>query len=188
MSAVNYLFTSERLGFRTWNEGDKPMFNAMNADPEVMRHFPSGPLSEEASTDFLVRLEDHYQKYGHQYFAADLLASGETVGFVGLAYQTYESPFTPAVDIGWRLKRSAWGKGYATEGAKVCLAFGFNTLDIDHIISTCIPQNQASENIMQKIGMKKVGEFDHPKLMDHPTMKTCVVYRINKEEYLNVKK
>ena len=174
-----YLFKSERLGFRNWTKNDLTEFAKINADLEVMEHFPK-PLTKKETSEFIDRLENHYTKNGYNYFATEVLENGELIGFIGLAFQDYKSEFTPAVDIGWRLKKSSWGKGFATEGAKKCLDFGFNNLNLDKIISTCTEQNSKSENIMKKIGMKKIGEFNHPKLKEFPEYEKCLCYEINK--------
>lgn len=173
----NYIFTSERLGFRNWSYTDLAAFAALNADEEVMEHFPK-PLTTDESKDFIRRLLDHYQKYGHSYYAVELLKTGEFIGFIGLAYQTYESDFTPATDIGWRLKKTAWGNGYATEGAKRCIKHAFTTLKKVKLISTCIIGNTKSENVMEKIGMTKVKTFKHPNLVGLPAYENCVLYEI----------
>lgn len=175
--AYKYLFTSERLGFRPWSSNDLENFAAMNADSTVMRHFPK-PLSREESEDFLDRLFKHYSKHRYCYFAAEVLETGELIGFIGLAYQTYESDFTPATDIGWRLKSSAWGKGYATEGAKRCLQYAFEDLNLEKVISTCPERNKASERVMQKIGMTRMGEFEHPNLQEYPDLQKCLLYEV----------
>jgi len=177
MTNINYIFQSQRLGFRPWAESDFEEFKRMNADPEVMRHSP-GTLSEEQSEGFFQRLQDHYAKHGFCYFATDLLETGELIGFIGFAYQDYESEFTPAIDIGWRLKTSAWGKGYATEGAKRCLEYGFEKLGLASVISVCIVRNEPSENVMKKIGMMRQGIFNHPRLVDYPDLENCVCYKM----------
>jgi RimJ/RimL family protein N-acetyltransferase len=170
-----YLFTSERLGFRTWRNSDLKEFAKLNADPQVMAHFPK-PLSKTESQDFIDRLKAHQDKHGFCYFATELLETGAFIGFIGLAYQNYKTQFTPAIDIGWRLSPPFWGKGFATEGAKRCLQFAFNDLNLGKIISTCIVQNKNSEKVMQKIGMSKIGLFNHPKLDAYPDMQRCVCY------------
>lgn len=177
---ANYLFSSERLGFRPWTQKDLEEFAAMNADPVVMEHFPK-PLTEEESAEFLERLFKHYAKHGYSYFAAEVLESKELIGFIGLAYQTFNSDFTPATDIGWRLKSSAWGSGYATEGAKRCLHYAFEDLHLKEVISTCPKSNIRSEHVMKKIGMQKMGEFDHPKLQEYPGIQRCVRYQLTME-------
>lgn len=175
----DYIFKSERLGFRNWTENDLTEFGKINADLEVMEHFPK-PLTEKETAEFIDRLKKHYTKNGFNYFATEILESGELIGFIGLAFQDYKTDFTPAVDIGWRLKKSAWGKGYATEGAKKCLQFAFNELNLEKIISTCTEKNSKSENVMKKIGMEKIGEFKHPKLKEYPEYEKCICYGINK--------
>lgn len=176
----DYIFRSRRLGFRNWTKEDLTEFAKINADPEVMEHFPK-PISKEETAEFIDRLKKHYQKNGFNYFAAEILDSGELIGFIGLAFQDYKSEFTPAVDIGWRLKKSAWGKGYATEGAKKCLEFAFQKLNLETVISTCIEKNSKSENVMKKVGMEKIGEFKHPKLKDYPDYEKCFCYGITKK-------
>ncbi|MBQ4915871.1 GNAT family N-acetyltransferase [Maribacter sp. MMG018] len=175
----DYLFKSERLGFRNWIKNDLTPFAKINADPEVMAHFPK-PLTKEETSKLIDRLQQHYLKNGYTYFAAEILNTGELIGFIGCLYQDYKTDFTPAVDIGWRLKKSSWGNGYATEGAKKCLEFAFNDLSIDKVIAVCTLQNSASENVMKKIGMQKVGEFDHPKPKVYPEHEKCICYEINK--------
>ena len=81
-------------------------FAELNANEEVMEHFPA-PLTRQETADFIERLQDHYEKYGHNYFAVEILESGDFIGFIGVVHQTYETEFTPAVDIGWRLKPSS---------------------------------------------------------------------------------
>jgi len=180
-----YIFTSERLGFRNWTESDLTEFAKINADLKVMEHFPK-PLTETETAEFIQRLKKHYEKNGFNYFATEILESKEFIGFIGLAFQDYKTDFTPAVDIGWRLKRSAWGKGFATEGAKKCLDFAFNNLNLNKIIATCTKKNSKSENVMKKIGMKKIGEFNHPKLKEYPEYETCICYEINKKDWRQI--
>jgi len=172
-----YIFKSERLGFRNWLMDDLEDFAALNADVEVMEHFPK-PLTKAETESFILRLQQHYDQYGHNYFATEILETGELIGFIGLAYQVYKTAFTPATDIGWRLKKSAWGKGYATEGAKKCLAYAFDELKLGSIISTCTLKNIRSERVMQKVGMTKMGTFNHPNLKDYPDYEKSVWYEI----------
>lgn len=179
---MNYLFSSERLGFRNWTMDDLEVLAGMNADEEVMEHFPETKTREE-TTAFIGRLQEHYDKHGYTYFAVDLKENKELLGFVGLAWQTYETEFTPATDIGWRLKKTAWGKGYATEGAKRCLQYAFEDIKLDQVIAVCTVDNWKSANVMKKIGMKKIGEFKHPELKAFPDYERCFCYAIQKSEY-----
>ena len=100
------------------------------------------------------------------------------IGFIGLAYQKYESPFTPAIDIGWRLDPGYWGRGLATEGAKASLEYGLKELKLPQIIAVAVEQNLPSIRVMEKIGLKKVGKFKHPKLKEYPDLEACVAYGI----------
>ena len=179
-----YIFTSERLGFRNWTEEDLPEFTKINADVEVMEYFPK-LLTESETYTFIKRVQTDYKKHGYNYFACEIIETGEFIGFIGLAYQDFEAIFTPTVDIGWRLKQSAWGKGYASEGAKRCLEFAFNDLNLERIISTCTLQNNKSEHVMKKIGMKKKTTFNHPKLKAYPAYEKCVMYEIRKNDFIS---
>jgi RimJ/RimL family protein N-acetyltransferase len=176
-----YIFTSDRLGFRNWHAGDLAEFARMNADVDVMEHFPK-PLTQHESAELMERLQDHYEKHGYTYFVAEIKKTGTFIGFIGLAYQEFETEFTPATDIGWRLKKAAWGKGYATEGAKRCLAFAFKDLKLERVISTCTISNTNSENVMRKIGMAKKGAFKHPELSEYPNVEQCIWYEIGNKE------
>lgn len=174
----NYILTSSRLGFRLFQDSDLDRFAELNADPEVMRFFPN-KLSRDEVSDYMKRINDHYKKHGHCYYAVDRLDKNEFIGFIGLAYQNYEVPFCPCTDIGWRLHRSAWGNGFATEGAKACLEYAFERLGKTEIYSTAPAVNLRSINVMKKIGMKFEDTFEHPKLLDNDRLRECVFYKIS---------
>jgi len=175
-----YLFKSERLGFRNWTEKDIPDMAKINADSKVMEFFPSLPNKEETE-QFVDRMVHQFSENGFCYFAVDKLENIEFIGFIGIAAQIFESEFTPCVDIGWRLAQKEWGKGYASEGAKQCLEFAFNEVNLNEVISICTENNSRSEKVMKKIGMKKIGEFVHPKLKDHSKYRNCICYHIDKK-------
>lgn len=166
---------TERLRFRNWRSDDLDDLIEMNSDPEVMRHFPA-TLSKEENEAFLNRLIKGYEENGHTYYATERLDTGECIGFIGLARQTYEAAFTPCVDIGWRLKRGAWGQGFATEGARACLDFARDELKLEAVYSVAVVQNIPSINVMRKIGMKYDHHFFHPALVDYPDLEKCAVY------------
>lgn len=180
--ADSYLIKTERLGLRNWESKDLDPMATINADPEVMEFFPKRATKKETAL-FIKRMQENYNDHGFCYFAVDVLATNEFIGFVGLLKQTYESPFTPCVDIGWRLKKSSWGKGYATEGAKACLEYGFHELGLESIYSVASVINTKSTNVMRKIGMTKLLEFDHPKILNFKKIKRCEVYRLLAEEH-----
>lgn len=180
-SHMDYIIKTERIGLRNWRESDLGGLSEMNSDPEVMRYFPNA-LTHEGSIDMLKKLQDHVETHGYTYFLAEKLDTQEFLGFVGLAYQTYETAYTPFVDIGWRLKKTAWGKGYASEAARACLAYAFNSLGIQEVFSVTPIPNKASIKVMEKIGMKKIAEFEHPKIeVGHP-LRTCVLYKIENQD------
>ncbi|MDX1332539.1 MAG: GNAT family N-acetyltransferase [Robiginitalea sp.] len=180
--AGRFLFTSPRLGFRNWEEADLDVLARLNADPEVMRYFPA-PLTREESRSMLVQLQEHFASRGYTYYATELLSTGEFVGLIGLKYQEYTATFTPATDIGWRLRKEFWGQGYASEGAKRCLDHAFEDLGLNRVVSVCPALNTASERVMRKIGMQRQGEFEHPGLQGSARLNPCVWYEV-KNTYL----
>ncbi len=177
----DYLFQSERLGFRNWVKQDLQPMYSICSDPKVMAYFPS-MLTLEDTSAFINRMMIEFDQKGYCYFATDHLQTGELIGFIGLSYKTFESDFTPCVDIGWRLSTQYQGKGLATEGAKRCLEFGFEELEIKSIISMAPEINLPSINVMQKIGMKFDKSFNHPALQKEPRLQKCVLYKINSNE------
>jgi RimJ/RimL family protein N-acetyltransferase len=172
-----YLFTSERLGFRLWEEKDTEEMFLINQNPMVMEFFPD-LMSEEQTNTFILKMNDMYHQHGYCYFAVDILDNQSFIGFIGLAWQTYDAFFTPCVDIGWRIATQAWNKGYATEGARRCLEFARQNMGITKIYAVAPKINTKSERIMINIGMQKAGEFDHPFLTRDQRLQRCVVYEI----------
>lgn len=172
-----YIFTSQRLGFRKWSEADIEPFAAINADPDVMKYFPNILTLEETSV-FVDRIHASFSKYNYCFYAVDILKSQEFIGFIGFMWQTFEANFTPCAEIGWRLKKQVWNQGLATEGATRCLQYGFNELNFKEVYSFTATINKPSERIMQKISMQKIGEFDHPKLAKEDVLCRHVLYKI----------
>jgi RimJ/RimL family protein N-acetyltransferase len=168
-----------RLLLRAWREEDLTPFAELNRDPAVMEHFP-GLLSREESDDLASRIRLHFERYGFSFWAVEEKAAG-FIGMVGLVSTRYEAHFTPAIEIGWRLASSAWGRGYATEAALACLAFGFEELQREEIVSMTIPRNHRSRRVMEKIGMQRseADDFDHP-LVEAGPLKRHVLYRLTR--------
>lgn len=176
---MEYLFTSERLGFRNWIDSDIDKMTAVSADPEVMEFFPS--VKTKAMTeDFIKNMKSAFEKKGYCYYPVEILDTKEFIGFIGLIDQTYNSPFTPNVDVGYRLGKAFWGKGYATEGAKRCIEYGFNDLGLEKIIAIASESNIKSTHVMKKVGMNLSGSFKHPKLEGFPHLEMCFCYEICK--------
>lgn len=179
---ADYIFTSARLGFRNWRSEDLSPMAAINADTAVMAYFPKIQSVAETSA-FIQRMQALYGKKGYCYFAVDKLENGEFIGFIGLSEQDFESDFTPCIDIGWRIKQSEWGKGYATEGARACLSFAFNHLRLEKVMALAPKVNHRSVAIMQKIGMQWVKDFQHPRLLQDKRLADCVLYAIYKSTF-----
>ena len=170
-----YLFTSKRLGFRNWKISDTDRLFEINSNKEAMQFFPSTQTKEQTEA-FITKMQNQYAKKEFCYFAVEILETKEFIGFIGLSLQTFELDFTPAIDIGWRLHPNFWHKGFATEGAKRCLDFGFNQLKLEKIIAVAPVINIPSISIMQKIGMNKVQNFKHSLLKEYTQLETCVLY------------
>jgi len=175
-----YSIKTARLGLRNWVPSDEKPFIEMCKDEVVMQHFPK-PLSKEETKGLISRLQTHFDTHGYCYFAIDLLETDEFIGFTGFANQTWKSEFTPCVDIGWRLKQSAWGKGYATEAAKACLDAAFPKFGLKEIIAFATDTNVPSQNVMKKVGMQFIGTVQHPAIVGDPRFEHCVVYKIETE-------
>ncbi|SFT88039.1 Protein N-acetyltransferase, RimJ/RimL family [Algoriphagus locisalis] len=171
-----YLFESQRLSFRTWRPSDLPAFTAMNADKETMTFFQH-PLSKQESQALMDRMTKLYDELGHCYFAVDLVESGEFLGMIGLGTKSFQAPFTPCVDIGWRIRKKFWNQGYTTEGATRCLEFA-KVLGVKEVFSLASAKNLASIRVMQKIGMNYAYDFQHPDLLEHPRLQPCSLYKI----------
>ncbi|MFK8039155.1 MAG: GNAT family N-acetyltransferase [Crocinitomicaceae bacterium] len=173
----NYVFTSQRLGFRNWLVEDVEQMIAINRNKDVMRYFPAHATPEQ-TIEFIERMQALFHEKQYCYFAVDLLETNEFIGFIGLNDINYEAPFATSVDIGWRIAEKYWNKGYATEGAKECLNYGFNQLKLGAIVSVAPEKNAPSISVMTKIGMTKSLTFKHPKLLKYPELMECVCYEI----------
>jgi len=152
---------TERLRAGVWRGEDTTEFIRMNADSRVMRYFPKR-LSPEESVEFLGRIKREFAVYGYGLFAVRERTGGHFVGFVGLHRFDFDADFAPGVEIGWRLLPEYWGQGYAPEMAAACLAYARDTLHLKEVFSFTAVQNRPSERVMQKLGMCRVKEFDHP--------------------------
>lgn len=175
----DYLFTSQRLGFRNWESADINELHKINSDKKVMEYFPSVSTKQQ-TIDFIEKMKNQLSEKGFCYFAVDKLEDKNFIGFIGLSEQTFIADFTPFIDIGWRIKNSEWNKGFATEGAIKCLDYAFEVLKIEEIFSIAPKINLKSTHIMEKIGLMKQYEFEHPLLKNEARLKTCVLFKIEK--------
>ena len=155
----------------------------MNADPEVMRFFPALLTPEQTNASIDIWLEQ-FAEQGWSNWAVELLSTGEFIGFIGLSRPRRQLPFSPCVEVGWRLKRGAWGNGYATEGGRACLRVAFKRLALAEVVSFTTLTNQPSIAVMQRLGMHNANaDFGHPAVPEgHPLRPHCL-YRVNCTEW-----
>jgi RimJ/RimL family protein N-acetyltransferase len=170
---------TRRLSLRRWRADDRAPFARLNADPRVVEFLP-GPLSREASDALAGRIEAHFERNGFGLWSVEIPGVTEFAGFVGLAIPGFEAHFTPCVEIGWRLDAAYWNRGYATEGARAALQFGFDSLHLGEVVSFTVPGNVRSRRVMEKLGMthSPVDDFDHPGLPDGHWLRRHVLYRL----------
>ena len=169
---------TERLVLRQWREGDLEPFARLNADPEVMRHFPA-LLSREQADAMVDRLSGHIEAEGWGMWAVERRDTGEFIGFTGLGVPRQELPSQPCVEVGWRLARDAWGHGYASEAAREALRVGFDELGLAEIVAFTAVPNRRSRAVMERLGMVRdaAEDFDHPAVdVGHP-VRRHVLYR-----------
>ena len=180
MLVTEFCLNTERLHLRAWREDDLDPFAGMCADPIVMQHFPS-TLTRETSAKLVENCKTCFRQHGYFYAPIEVKVTGEFVGFAGLDYQEADPqyPFAPCVDIGWRLKRSAWGKGYAREAANEWLRFGFETIGLEEIVSFTPHTNILSQKVMRRIGMVRnpADDFKHSYLDPEHVLALHYLYR-----------
>ena len=173
-----------RLLLRPWRDSDLAPYAAMNADPEVRRWF-SSTLTRAESDAEAAKFQARIAAHGFGCWAVEVPGVEPFIGFVGLKHVTFTAAFTPAIEAGWRLARPHWGKGYATEAARAALAHGFGSLGLNEILAFTVPDNAASREVMQRIGMRRdpAGDFDHPHLPLDSPLRRHVLYRIRREQW-----
>lgn len=185
---MSTIIQTERLILRLWKPEDVQPYYEINQDLEVVRYL-RGPLTMEQVQDFIVAANAHYDRHGYTVWAVELKETGELIGFIGLNYVDWKALFTPAVEIAWRLGSQFWGSGYATEGARAVLEYGFMVLGLKKIVAFTVPANVRSIRVMEKIGLQrdKNGDFNHPKLsLDHP-LSYHVLYKLTRVDYIKNK-
>lgn len=166
---------TERLVLRQWREPDRDPWAALCADPRVMEHFPAA-LTREQADDFVDRHRAGIDERGWGLWAVEVPGVAPFIGFVGLAEPGFDADFTPCIEVGWRLAAEHWGRGYAPEAAGAALAFAFDVLALDDVVSFTFVGNANSRRVMEKIGMTFEREFDHPNLPGH-RVERHVLYR-----------
>ena len=176
-----------RLRLRGWRESDVPSFVALCADPEVMQYFPE-VLTEPQVHDYVIELQDRFRRWGFGYWAVEA-EDAPFAGFVGLSRPNYKADFTPCVEVGWRLHKAHWGKGYATEAARAALRFGFEDQQLEEVVAIVSTDNVGSCAVAERLGMSRNPDDDFDYLDVSPTAtdwpyRACVLYRIKNDEFV----
>lgn len=171
---------TDRLILRRWRQADRVPFAELNADPEVMEHFP-GVMARTESDAFVDRMEAYWEEHGYGRWAVEVPGEAEMIGFIGLTVP----PFNPLDEIGWRLARRFWGCGFATEGARAVLEDAFGRLGRQEIVSFTVPSNVRSTRVMERLGMTHdpADDFDHPNLPRGHRLRRHVLYRLTRAEW-----
>lgn len=173
-----------RLLLRQWRKSDLPYFAKMNSNPRVMEYFPN-LLTEEESNALAEKLSDIISERGWGLWAMEEKSSNRFIGFTGLHEVSKDLPFSPAIEIGWRLLDEFWGKGFATEAAKKVLEFAFRELQLEEIVSFTSIINIKSEAVMKRLSMINTNcNFLHPKIPDNHQLREHILYKINKNQWL----
>lgn len=145
-----------RLLMRPFAEEDAAGFYQMNADPEVLQFTGDAPFSDESAALAFIRSYDHYEKYGYGRWAVLTQSTGAFIGFCGLKFQ----PDGNYTDLGFRIRRNQWGRGFATEAAEACIQYAFTDLQLPFLVGRVQKQNEASIQVLEKVGMNRIRNFD----------------------------
>lgn len=174
---------TDRLRLIAWHERHLAPFAAMNADPEVMRYFPA-PLTESQTRASVETWRAQFVDRGWSNWAVERKDTGEFIGFIGLSVPRRRLPFSPCVEIGWRLARRFWGLGFATDGARACLNVGFGRLGLSEVVSFTALANRPSRAVMTRIGLRDTGkDFDHPAVPEGSPLRRHCLYALRREDW-----
>jgi RimJ/RimL family protein N-acetyltransferase len=171
--------SSARICLRRWRDEDRKAFAAMNSDARVMEFFPDS-LSRIESDAMIERIEEHFGKHGFGLWAIEVPDVAPLVGFAGLTIPRFSAHFTPCVEVGWRLGFEHWGRGYATEAARLALGYGFGALGLSEVVSFTSATNHRSRAVMERLGMRRdpADDFDHPAMPEGHPLRRHVLYRL----------
>lgn len=168
---------TERLILRCWKDDDRALFAEMNGNSSVMKYFPA-PLSVEESDSFAKRIIEEMEEHGYGLYAVEIKETGEFIGYVGFHRFSFDLPFSPNWEIGWRISDKYWHKGYASEAASACIRHARDNRLFKKLYSFTAVPNHPSENVMKRIGMKYEGTFQHPALPEGHWLKEHKLYTI----------
>lgn len=175
---------TDRLLMRRWLESDREPFAALNGDPETMRYLP-GTLDRAASDALVDRIESRFEKYGYGLWALEVSESGEFIGFTGLSPMPDDVPGEGGIEVGWRLAKRAWHRGYATEAARAAVGVAFGELGLDEVWSMTAVLNEPSMAVMRRLGMTEVDRFDHPRVPAGHELRPHVTYHLARSDYVS---
>lgn len=168
-----------RVRLRAWQAGDRARFAQLNADPVAMEFFPS-TLPRAESDAMIDRMQAAIEQRGWGFWCLEI--DGLCAGFTGLSVPTFDAPFMPAIEIGWRMLPEYWGRGLATEAARLALAYGFDVLEASEIVAFTVPSNVRSRAVMERLGMRRdhAADFDHPRIAAGHPLRRHVLYRVRR--------
>ena len=180
-----------RLRLRPFREEDRAPLAALNADPEVMRHFPA-PLDRAGSDALMDRMTAHFDAHGHGFWVVERRDQPGLIGLCGLLRITWDSipwrnPAQPPVEIGWRFATAHQRRGYAEEAARIALAHGFGPLGLEEIVAFTLPGNLRSWALMERLGMRPDGGFEHPRLPPGHPMRPHLLYRLTRADWIETR-
>ena len=175
------MIETRRLVLRPWRSSDLPLFAEQNADPVGMR-FLNGVLTRAESDAYVARAERHLAETGFCKWAVEAPGLAPLIGAVGLSWLKFEASFAPAVEVAWRLNRRYWGFGYATEAAAACIDDGFTRVGLTEIVALTALSNRASIRVMERLGMRRTIEFDHPNPPNGSPLRRHILYRLSRVE------
>jgi RimJ/RimL family protein N-acetyltransferase len=173
------VLTGTRVRLRQWRDSDLAPFAELNADAVAMAFFPS-TLTRDESDALVARIRAAIDERGFGFWCLEI--GGECAGFTGLNVPTFDAPFMPAIEIGWRLRPRYWGHGYASEAARLALAYGFRVLAAPQIVAFTPVANRRSRAVMERLGMQHdaIADFDHPALAPGHPLRRHVLYRLRR--------
>ena len=178
------ILRTRRLILRQWKDSDLLPFAKMNADHRVME-FMLGKMTKEETCQSIEGIKKHFDAHGFGRWAVELTESGKFIGFVGISIPPYTLPFSPCVEIAWRICPEEWGRGYAPEAAKEVLRDGFERVGLEEIVSFTTLTNLKSRRVMEKLGMQHCPDqnFDHPMVPEGHRLRRHVLYRMGKSDW-----
>ncbi|MDQ8030908.1 GNAT family N-acetyltransferase [Bordetella genomosp. 1] len=176
---MSFSLTTPRLLLRPWRDADLPAFAELNADPRVMAFFP-GTLDRAGSDALAARIRANLAQEGFGLWAVEVRGGAPFIGFVGLSRPRFDAPFTPCVEVGWRLAQPFWGLGFATEAARAALEHGFDSVGLAEIVAFTTAANRRSRAVMARLGMRHDAreDFLHPQLAPRHPLAPHVLYRL----------